>query len=62
MLIGFALESRQAVKEMVSTALAAGGSAYAGPNDHGFMYQHGFEDLDGHIWEYFYMDPSHIQQ
>ena len=23
--------------------------------DHGFMYAHGFEDLDGHIWELAYM-------
>jgi predicted lactoylglutathione lyase len=22
------------------------------------MYQHGFEDLDGHLWEVFYMDES----
>jgi predicted lactoylglutathione lyase len=26
------------------------------------MYQHGFQDLDGHIWEVFYMDPSAIEQ
>ena len=22
------------------------------------MYSHGFEDLDGHIWELVYMDPN----
>ena len=26
--------------------------------DHGFMFQHGFEDLDGHQWEYAYMQPG----
>ena len=26
------------------------------PQDHGFMYGHGFEDLDGHIWELIYME------
>jgi len=26
--------------------------------DHGFMYQHGFEDPDGHVWELAYMDMS----
>lgn len=61
-LVSFALESRQAVEEMVGKAVAAGGSIYAEPNDYGFMYQHGFEDLDGHIWEFLYMDPSHIDQ
>jgi predicted lactoylglutathione lyase len=30
--------------------------------DYGFMYGHGFQDLDGHVWEVFYMDPSHIKQ
>jgi predicted lactoylglutathione lyase len=22
------------------------------------MYQHGFQDLDGHVWEFFWMDES----
>jgi predicted lactoylglutathione lyase len=22
------------------------------------MYQHGFEDLDGHMWELVYMEPK----
>jgi len=26
------------------------------------MYQYGFEDLDGHLWEPFYMDPSAVQK
>lgn len=49
-------ESREAVKELVRKAEAAGGRTYADPQDHGWMYQHGFEDLDGHIWEVAYMD------
>lgn len=50
--------SRTAVDEIVNKALAAGAQKYNEPKDHGFMYQWGFEDLDGHIWEYFWMDPS----
>ena len=61
-LLALSLESREEVAEMVKKAVAAGGSTYAAPQDHGFMLQHGFEDLDGHIWEVFYMDPSHVQQ
>jgi len=61
-LIALSLDSRQAVESMVKSAVAAGGRIYAEPNDHGFMYQHGFEDLDGHIWELFYMDPSAVNQ
>ena len=61
-LIALSLDSRQAVETMVKTAVAAGGRIYAEPADHGFMYQHGFEDLDGHIWEMFYMEPGAVNQ
>jgi len=56
------VESRKAVDAIVNTALAAGAKRYVEPKDHGFMYQWGFEDLDGHIWEYVWMDPSFVQQ
>jgi predicted lactoylglutathione lyase len=59
-LVALSCESRQEAEEMVRKAVAAGGSTYAEPNDHGFMYQHGFQDPDSHIWEIFYMDPSAI--
>jgi predicted lactoylglutathione lyase len=54
--------SREEVDRIVNTAFSAGGRRYTEPKDHGFMYQWGFEDLDGHIWEYFWMDPSFVQQ
>ena len=25
------------------------------PQEHGFMYGHGFEGLDGHVWELSYL-------
>lgn len=59
-LIALSCESRAQVEEMVRKAIAAGGSTYAEPKDHGFMYQHGYQDPDGHIWELFYMDESAI--
>ncbi len=55
-LVCLSCESRQKVDEMVAKAIAAGGKAPRAPQDHGFMYGHGFEDLDGHIWELAYMD------
>jgi len=55
------MENRQAVDDMVRKAGEAGGKPNAAPVDHGFMYQHGFEDLDGHTWELCYMDPSYVQ-
>jgi uncharacterized protein len=57
-LLCLSCESRAAVDEMVRKALAAGGTAPNPSQDHGFMYSHGFEDLDGHVWELAYMDPT----
>ncbi|OWY69017.1 glyoxalase/bleomycin resistance/extradiol dioxygenase family protein [cyanobacterium TDX16] len=57
-LVCLSAQSREAVDEMVRQAIAAGGTTYNEPQDHGFMYAHGFQDLDGHIWEIVYMEPS----
>ena len=51
-------DSRAEVDALVEKALAAGGRAPNPRQDHGFMYSHGFEDLDGHVWELVYMDPN----
>jgi len=50
--------SRATVDDLVKKAIAAGGRALREPQDQGFMYGHGFEDLDGHIWELIFMDSS----
>lgn len=47
--------SREATDALVAKAVAVGGSAPQPAKDHGFMYQHGFEDPDGHIWELVFM-------
>lgn len=52
--------SRAEVDALVAKALAAGGTAPRAPQDHGFMYGHGFEDPDGHIWELVYMEPGAV--
>lgn len=59
-LVCLSSESREEVDEMVHKAVAAGGKTYKEPQDHGFMYGHGFQDLDSHIWEIIYMEPSAI--
>ncbi len=60
-LVCLSAESRAAVEEIIRKAVAAGGRIYNEPQDHGFMYCHGFEDLDGHQWEFAFMEPSHVQ-
>lgn len=57
-LLAISCDNRQQVDDMVSQAIAAGGSAPRPAKDHGFMYQHGFDDLDGHAWEVGYMDAA----
>jgi uncharacterized protein len=57
-LVCLSCESRAEVDDLVRKALAAGGKAPNAPQDHGFMYGHGFEDLDGHQWELVWMDPN----
>ena len=57
-LICLSCESKQEVEELVRKAVEAGGKIFDEPKDYGFMYQHGFEDPDGHLWELAYMDLS----
>lgn len=61
-LVCLSYESRDRVNELVNKAVAGGATTYAEPKDYGFMYQHGFQDLDGHIWELIYIEPGAIKQ
>jgi uncharacterized protein len=61
-LVCLSLESRINVEEMVAKAVAGGASTYNEPQDHGFMYAHGFQDLDGHIWELIYMESTAVKE
>ncbi|KAA2238921.1 glyoxalase/bleomycin resistance/extradiol dioxygenase family protein [Chitinophaga agrisoli] len=51
-------DSRQEVDDIIGKATAGGATPYPEAKDYGFMYSHGFEDLDGHLWEYVFMDPN----
>lgn len=57
-LVCLSCESRAEIDNLVALALRAGGSAPRPPQDYGFMYGHGFDDPDGHVWELIYMAPS----
>jgi len=59
-LIALSADSREKVDELVAKAVAAGGTTPMPAQDHGFMYQHGYQDLDGHMWEVVWMDPRAI--
>jgi predicted lactoylglutathione lyase len=57
-LVCLSCESRARVDALVKQAIAAGGRAPRKPQDQGFMYGHGFEDIDGHIWKLIFMEPA----
>ena len=61
-ILALSAESRTQVDQLAETALEAGGASANDPMDQGFMYGRSFEDLDGHIWEIIWMDPSAIAQ
>jgi predicted lactoylglutathione lyase len=61
-IISLSADKRENVDEMIKKAVQAGGTTPHKPTDYGWMYQHGFQDLDGHLWELIYMDMSKIDQ
>lgn len=60
-LIAISRDSREAVSELFDKAIAAGGTQVRPGDDYGFMMSKAFADLDGHIWEVMWMDPSYVQ-
>jgi predicted lactoylglutathione lyase len=57
-IMAFSVESREAVDEAVRKALTSGGTPSQEAQDYGFMYNHSFQDPDGHLWEVMWMDPA----
>ena len=54
-LLAVPVANREAVDALVEKALAAGAKEPRPAQDHGFMYQRSYDDLDGHTWEVFHM-------
>ena len=61
-LLALSVESKEAVNVLFKKAIAAGATECRPTEDHGFMYGRSFNDLDGHIWEVFWMDPTALQK
>ncbi|MEN9741488.1 MAG: hypothetical protein RIR66_444 [Actinomycetota bacterium] len=60
-ILSFSCKSREEVDSIAKKAFELGARRVNDPEDIGFMYSWAFEDLDGHLWDLFWMDPSHIQ-
>ncbi|MRX11770.1 glyoxalase/bleomycin resistance/extradiol dioxygenase family protein [Pseudoduganella sp. FT25W] len=57
-IICLSCESPQEIDSLIARAAAAGARIPHPPEDHGFMYDQGFEDLDGHLWNLVWMAPQ----
>jgi predicted lactoylglutathione lyase len=61
-ILALSAESKEEVDQMMVKALGAGGSEPREKQDHGWMYGRSFEDVDGHLWEVFFMEESAIKK
>jgi predicted lactoylglutathione lyase len=61
-ILALSADSKEKVDEMIRNATDAGATTPIEKQDQGWMYSHGFQDLDGHLWEVIYMDAAGINQ
>jgi predicted lactoylglutathione lyase len=59
-LYGLSRDSRGAVDAIADAGIRAGGTEVREATDYGFMYSRAVADLDGHVWEYIWMDMSQM--
>ena len=57
-ILALCVESRKKVDEMIKKVIAAGGKETRQAEDYVWMYGRAFEDINGHLWEVFYMNES----
>ena len=57
-IICLSCESREELDSLIARAQAAGARIPHPPEDHGFMVDQGFEDLDGHLWNLVWTAPQ----
>ncbi len=57
-LVALNCDDRAAVDAMADKAVTLGGTDNAKTQDLGFMYSRSLSDPDGHILEFFWMDPA----
>ena len=61
-IIALSTESREGVNQMIDKVIEAGGKESREPQDYGWMYGRGFQDVDGHLWEIVYMDENAVKK
>lgn len=61
-LVAIAMSSREEVDQIVNSAVANGATQHEEPQDHGWMYQNSFWDINGHGWNVTFADLSQMPQ
>jgi predicted lactoylglutathione lyase len=56
--VAVSAESRAEVDALVEKAISLEATEAGKAQDHGFMYQRAFYDLDGHLWEVIWMQQG----
>lgn len=59
-MLALSVDSRKEVDKMMRKAIKAGGKKSRDTEDYGWMYGSAFEDINGHIWEVFYMNEKQM--
>ena len=59
-IVAIGLDTRDEVDQIVNTALANGPTQHEEPEDHGWMYQNSFWDINGLAWNVVFADMSQI--
>ncbi len=59
-LYGLSRDSREGVDAIAEAGIKAGGREVREPQDYGFMYSRAVADVDGHVWEFIWMDMSQM--
>jgi hypothetical protein len=61
-IISLQVETRKEVDEIIEKALKNGAQLSAFKEESSWMYGRGFSDLDGHMWEIFFMDLEEMKK
>lgn len=59
-ILALSCDSADEVRTLTEKAFELGARKLNEPEDMGFMFSWGFEDLDGHLWDVFWMNPEHV--
>ncbi|KUJ53378.1 VOC family protein [Chryseobacterium sp. JAH] len=61
-LVAIGMDSREEVDHIVNAAVANGATQHEEAQDHGWMYQNSFWDINGHGWNVMFTDLSQLPQ